>query len=213
MGDQIKNLGVDVILNGLSITALYAVVRRLPRSWPAWGTAVSVVFRMIGALIWPVFIAPLFNKYTPLTDARIRDPILRLARANGIETSKVYVVDASRQSTRVSANVSGILGTERITLNDNLLRRCTLPEIASVMGDEMGHYVLHHVYQSVVFLTLVIVAGFAVLRAGFAWAAARWGQRWGSGASTIRPDSPCWRSSSRPPLCPDAGPQHLHPGR
>jgi STE24 endopeptidase len=47
------------------------------------------------------------------------------------------------------------------------------------MGHEMGHYVLHHVYMAVMFLTLVIVAGFALLRSGFAWAAARWGERWG----------------------------------
>jgi len=179
LGDQAKALGVGVVLGGLLATALYGVVRRLPRSWPALGSAVAVLFLIIAALIAPVFIFPLFNKFTPLTDARFRDPILRLARTNGIEASKVYVVDASRQTTRVSANVSGILGTQRITLNDNLLRCCTLPEIESVMGHEMGHYVLHHVYMFVVFFTLVIVAGFALLRSGFAWAAARWGERWG----------------------------------
>jgi Zn-dependent protease with chaperone function len=79
----------------------------------------------------------------------------------------------------VSANVSGILGTERISLNDNLLRRCTLPEVAAVMGHEMGHYVLHHVYMFVLFYTLVIVAGFAILQRGFHWAMRRWGDRWG----------------------------------
>jgi STE24 endopeptidase len=179
LGDQAKSLMVDVVLGGLSVTVLYGVVRRLPRSWPPVGAAVAIVFLIFGALIGPVFIAPLYNKYTLLSDARIRDPILRLARANGIETSKVYVVDASRQTTEVSANVSGILGTQRITLNDNLLRRCTLPEIESVMGHEMGHYVLHHVYQFVVFFTLVIVTGFALLHRGFIWAAARWGERWG----------------------------------
>jgi STE24 endopeptidase len=179
LGDEAKSLAVDVVLGGLSVTVLYGVVRRLPRTWPALGAAVAIAFLIFGALIGPVFIAPLFNKYTPLSDARIRDPILRLARANGIEANKVYVVDASRQTTRVSANVSGILGTQRITLNDNLLRRCTLPEIALVMGHEMGHYVLHHVYQFVVFFTLVIAAGFAFLRWGFGWAAARWGERWG----------------------------------
>jgi STE24 endopeptidase len=168
-----------LVLGGLTVTVLYGVVRRLPRSWPALGAAVAIAFLVFGALIGPVFIAPLFNKYTPLSDPRIRDPILRVARANGIEASKVYVVDASRQTTRVSANVSGILGTQRITLNDNLLRRCTLPEIESVMGHEMGHYVLHHVYQSVVFFTLVIAAGFALLRWAFVWVAARWGERWG----------------------------------
>jgi STE24 endopeptidase len=177
--DQVKALLIDVILGGLVVAALYAVVRRLPRTWPIWGAAACVLFVVIGALIGPVFVAPLFNKYTPLTDARIRDPILRLARTNGIETDKVYVVDASRQSTRVSANVSGILGTERISLNDNLLRRCTLPEVAAVMGHEMGHYVLHHVYMFVLFYTLVIVAGFAILQRGFLWAMRRWGDRWG----------------------------------
>jgi STE24 endopeptidase len=179
LGDQAKALGVGAVFGGLLATALYGVVRRLPRGWPALGSAVAVLFLIIGALIAPVFIAPLFNKYTLLSDARIRDPILRLARANGIEASKVYVVDASRQTTRVSANVSGVLGTERITLNDNLLRRCTLPEIESVMGHEMGHYVLHHVYTGIVFFTLVIIGGFALLRSGFAWATARWGEHWG----------------------------------
>jgi len=125
-----------------------------------------------------VFIAPLFNKYTLLTDTRVREPILRLAHANGIAADKVYVVDASRQSTRISANVSGLLGTERITLNDNLLHHATLPEIEAVMGHEMGHYVLHHIPQFIIFLALIIVAGIALLRAGFAWAVGRWGERW-----------------------------------
>lgn len=179
MRDQLVGLALNLLLGGLSVALLYAVVRRLPRSWPAWGALVAVALSIVTFLIAPVFIAPLFNKYTPLTDARIRDPILRLARANGIAVDRVYVVDASRQTTRISANVSGILGTQRISLNDNLLRRCTLPEIQAVMGHEMGHYVLHHVYQTVLFFALVIVTGFVVLRGGFAWAAARWGQRWG----------------------------------
>jgi STE24 endopeptidase len=158
---------------------LYAVVRRLPRSWPIWGAAVSVLVLVVGTLIGPVFIAPLFNRYTLLTDPHVREPILRLARTNGIAANRVYVMDASRQTTRVSANVSGLLGTERITLNDNLLRRATLPEIESVMGHEMGHYVLYHIYSAIIFFALIILAAFAVLRFGFAWAMARWGARWG----------------------------------
>jgi STE24 endopeptidase len=138
-----------------------------------------MVFLVIVAVIAPVYIAPLFNRYTPLADPRIRDPILRMAHANGIAVDRVYVMDASRQTTRISANVSGLLGTERITLNDNLLRRGTLPEIEAVMGHEMGHYVLGHVYQFLIFFALVVLAGFAVLRVGFAWAVARRGERWG----------------------------------
>jgi len=102
-----------------------------------------------------------------------------MARANGISVDRVYVVDASRQSTRVSANVSGLLGTERITLNDNLLRRASLPEIEAVMGHEMGHYVQHHAYQGIVFFGVLILGGFALLQYGFARAIERRGARWG----------------------------------
>jgi STE24 endopeptidase len=179
MRDQLVALAVTLVLGGLLVVALYGVVRRFPRAWPALGAGTMVVFVILGALIFPVFIAPLFNRYTLLADARVREPILRMARANGIAVDRVYVMDASRQSTRISANVSGLLGTQRITLNDNLLRRSSLPEIEAVMGHEMGHYVLHHVYEAIVFFTLLIVAGFALLRLGFAWAAARWGERWG----------------------------------
>jgi STE24 endopeptidase len=177
--DQAVGLVVSLVLGGAAIATLYAVLRRLPRSWPMWGAVVSIAFLVFGAVIAPVFIAPLFNRYTPLSEPSIREPILRLARANGVAADNVWVVDASRQSTRISANVSGLFGTERITLNDNLLRRASLPEIEAVMGHEIGHYVLHHVYDFIVFLTLVVLGGFALLRWGFDWTIRRWGTRWG----------------------------------
>jgi STE24 endopeptidase len=139
---------------------------------------VAILFQMILILISPVFIAPMFNKYTPLTDARIRDPILRIARQNGISATNVYQVDASRQSKRISANVSGFLGTERITLNDNLLNRCSPQAVLAVMGHEMGHYVLNHLYKLVTFFAIEAVVFFAVLRRGLAWSLARWGEQW-----------------------------------
>jgi STE24 endopeptidase len=90
----------------------------------------------------------------------------------------VYEVDESRQSNRVSANVSGFLGSERISLNDNLLNRCTPEEIQTTMGHEMGHYVLNHIYKSIVFFALVLLAGFAFLNWSLNWSIARWGERW-----------------------------------
>jgi STE24 endopeptidase len=178
LGDELKGLTVGVVLGGLLMMALYGVVRRLPGSWWVWGAMVSVLFFMALLLIAPVYLAPLFNTYTKLNDPRVKEPILSMARANGIPATEVYVVDASRQSTRVSANVSGFLGTERITLNDNLLKRCSLEEIEAVMGHEMGHYVLHHAYKGALFFGVVIVLGFAYLRAASSWALARWGDKW-----------------------------------
>ena len=105
--DQAVALAVTLVLGGLAVVILYEVLRRFPRAWPVLGGAVSLLFIVIGALIAPVFIAPLFNRYTLLTDVRIRERVLRMAHANGVAVDRVYVMDASRQTTRISANVSG----------------------------------------------------------------------------------------------------------
>jgi STE24 endopeptidase len=179
VGDQLKGLLVAAVLGGLAVVGIYAVVRRATRTWWAWGSAVALAFLAIAIVIAPVYIAPLFNTYTPLQDPAVKEPILRLARANGIPATDVYVFDASRQTTRISANVSGLFGTERISLNDNLLNRCSLPEIEAVMAHEMGHYVLHHSITLLVEIGIVVVLGFAFLSWSFARVEARWGRRWG----------------------------------
>jgi STE24 endopeptidase len=157
---------------------LFGVVRRLQRTWWIWGAAVSTLFVVFVALIAPVFLIPIFNKVTRLDDPKVTRPILSLARANGIPARDVFEIDASRQSTRMSANVTGFAGTLRITLNDNLLRRASPEEIQAVMGHEMGHYVLNHVYKGILFFLVVIVVFFAFLRRGLEWSLRRWGEKW-----------------------------------
>ena len=178
LGDQLKGLAVGLVFGGLLMMALYGIVRRLPRTWWIWGAVTSLVFLTFFALIAPVYVAPLFNKYTRLEDPAIRDPILSMARANGISAKDVYVQDASRQSTRISAFVTGFLGTERIVLNDNLLKRCSVAEIESVMGHEMGHYVMHHAYKGLMFFGIIMVLAFAFLSRSSEWALKRWGDKW-----------------------------------
>ena len=179
IGEEGKALLLGIFLGGILIVALYGVARKFPRTWNVWGAAVGIFFIVIGILIAPVFIVPLFNKVTPLTDARIRDPILSMARANGIEANDVFVVDASKQSKRVSANVSGLGNTMRITLNDNLLNRSSPEAIEAVMGHEMGHYVLNHVYKGITFFTILIVLLFTFIKWAFGWTMKRWGGTWG----------------------------------
>jgi STE24 endopeptidase len=178
MRDQAVGLGVGVVLGAILLVPLFGLVRRLGRNWWVWGAIVMMVFVAFVSLIAPVYISPLFNKYTTLTDARVKDPILSMARANGIPARDVYEFDASKQSNRVSANVSGFAGTLRISLNDNLLKRCTLPEIETTMGHEMGHYVLNHAYKGLVMFGVVIVIGFAFLNWGINYGLARWGGEW-----------------------------------
>jgi STE24 endopeptidase len=179
--ERITALAVALVILGPLLVVLYAVFRRAPRTWWIWGSVVSLSTLALTSLIAPVFIMPLFNDYRPLSVPELKDPILAMARANGIPADEVYEFDASRQSKRISANVSGILGTMRISLNDNLLSRCTLQEIRSVMGHEMGHYVLNHVYEGLLFFGVLLLLGFAFLRWGYRAAQRRWGERWGIG--------------------------------
>jgi STE24 endopeptidase len=177
--DQAVMLGIAIILGSILMVPLFGLVRRLGKNWWVWAAVTVLVFAAFGGLIAPVYIAPLFNKYTKLEDPTIKDPILSMARANGIPATDVYEFDASRQSNRVSANVSGFANTLRISLNDNLLKRCTLPEIETTMGHEMGHYVMNHIYKGLVMNGLVVVIGFAFLSWGISFALSRWGEAWG----------------------------------
>ena len=179
MSEQLIGLAVALVLGAILIVPLFGLVRRLGKTWWVWGAALMIVFTAFVSLIAPVYIAPLFNQYKTLEIAKVRDPILSMARANGIPATHVYEFDASRQSNRVSANVSGFASTLRISLNDNLLNRCTLPEIETTMGHEMGHYVLNHAYKGLVMFGVVIVIGFAFLNWGIGFALARWGEAWG----------------------------------
>lgn len=179
LADQFKGLAVGLVLGTVALVVLYAVIRKTARRWWLWGTGAALVFMMLTATLAPVYIAPLFNTYKSLPESPLKEQILSLARANGIPATDVYGFDASRQSKRISANVSGMFGTTRISLNDNLLDRGSPAEIKAVLGHEMGHYVLNHVYKGVVFFGIVILVGFAFVQWGFEQAYRRWGERWG----------------------------------
>jgi STE24 endopeptidase len=177
--ERLIGLTIAIIAAIVGFAVLYAVFRKAQRTWWLWGTAVAFIFLVVSMLIAPVLIEPLFNTYKPLSDPRISEPILAMARANEVPVKQVFEVDVSRQTHRISANVSGILGTARIALNDNLLKQCTLSEIRAVMAHEMGHYVLNHAFKLILYFTLLIAGGFAFARLLFNVAVQRWGAKWG----------------------------------
>ena len=178
MGDEGKALLVNIVLGGLAAVLLFAIVRKLRKTWWIWGSIAAFALAVMAVAIGPVFLQPIFNKVTRLNDPKITVPILRMAHANGIPANDVYQIDASRQTTRMSANVSGFASTMRITLNDNLLRRGSPEEIQSVMGHEMGHYVLNHIPKFLFFLSVVILISFSYLYWGLGWALKALGARW-----------------------------------
>ena len=177
--DMAKDIGINLLVVPLIVMAIYAVIRRFPRNWWIAATGVIAAFFAFGMLLGPVYIAPLFNTYTELPAGPVRDRIVAMAKSKNIPAEHIYLFDASKQSKAISANVSGIGPTMRISLNDNLLNRSTPQEIAAVMGHEMGHYVLNHVWWGLAFFSaLAALVMFLVSRIAPALIA-RYGARWG----------------------------------
>lgn len=172
-------LGVGLVTGAIFFAIIYAVIRKSPKRWWLWGTLATTVLSGVMILVAPVFIEPLINKYTPMQAGPVRDEILRIAHEQKIPTNDVYVVDASKQTKRISANVAGIGPTIRIALNDNLLNRSNLAGIKAVMGHEMGHYKLHHIQKLLVYLTLLSLAGFLITYWAVPKLLARHGDQWG----------------------------------
>jgi STE24 endopeptidase len=178
LGDFGIQAAITLVTAVLFLPVLYAVMRRTRESWWVWGAGLAIAFQILVLVIYPVFIAPLFNHYTPLPGGPVKARILSLARANDVPAENVWLVDASRQTNRISANVSGFLGTTRITLNDNLLKQSSPDEVLAVMGHEIGHYTMGHTVRLLLLMGLVTLVGFAFVNAGFLAACDVFGGQW-----------------------------------
>lgn len=161
-GEQLVSLAVSLVIGALLVALLYAVLRKVGENWWGWATGVALAFMVLGIAVAPVFVEPLFNTYKPVPEGPVKTAVLTMARANGVPVDNVYVFDASRQTTRVSANVSGLFGTAAVRLNDNLLDRSSEAEIRAVMGHEIGHYAMNHIPKSIVMYGVIFALGFGI---------------------------------------------------
>jgi STE24 endopeptidase len=182
MGEFLREWAIAAAIGigffALVAAGIYQLVRRVRERWTWWATAVTAVLILFVFMVQPVVVAPLFNDYQPLPAGEVRESILALARDSEIPVYNVYWFDASRQTKRISANVSGLGGTARISLNDNLMNETSLPEIRAVMGHEMGHYRLHHGLWLAAGFTLALGFGYYVVNRSFGRFQRRHGERW-----------------------------------
>lgn len=160
--DEAKAAGIGLVLGTLALWLLYAVLRRTPRAWWLWGWAVSMIFVVAAQAVAPVYLVPVFYKVSRLPEGGQRSDILNLAKAHGVPSDDVYVIDASKNTKTIGANVSGLLGTTRITLLDTLLARCGRDEVLFVVGHEMGHYVLYHIWKGIAAIGVALFLAFAL---------------------------------------------------
>lgn len=177
--EQAMLLGMSTIMGAVALAIIFAVIRKAPRTWWIWGAGVTSALLVFTVLISPVFIAPVFNTYQPMPNSPLRTEILEMARSQGVPADDVFVFDASRQTDRISANVSGLGPTVRISLNDNLLNGAGPAEVKAVMGHELGHYVLGHVPRLLITMTVLFFGLFLLVWFVSPRILARYGPHWG----------------------------------
>jgi len=179
--DEMKGLGLGVLFLGVvPIGALgYWVIAKSPRRWWLWLAVVLSPVLVMGVLLQPLVIDPVFNKFTPLKDKRLERKILDLAEKAGIPGRRVFEVDRSAQTKKINAYVSGFGASQRIVLWDTTLKGMNEDEILFVMGHEMGHYVLGHIWKGILFSVGLMVLLFYLSHLFTGWAIARFGGRWG----------------------------------
>ena len=160
IAQQAIALGVFAVLVGLFFAGVYALLRRAGPRWWVWSGGLTAGALAFFLLLAPVFIEPLFNEYRPVPPGEVRDALVVMAEESGVPTDRIFVYDGSRQSNNFTANVSGVAGSARIAISDVAFRGASLDEVKAVTGHEIGHYVLHHVWRSVIVLSLLAILVF-----------------------------------------------------
>ncbi|HKW44358.1 MAG TPA: M48 family metallopeptidase [Candidatus Eremiobacteraceae bacterium] len=145
-GDWVKGAVLTAVVGGLVCAGFVRLVARASRRWPVFAALIAAPLVLLGSAIYPIFIAPIFNHYTPLADSPLTRSILALAQRNGIDAKVVYEYDMSRQTNEGNAYVAGIGPVERIAIGDTLLRDLKPDEVLYVVAHEMGHYELGHLW-------------------------------------------------------------------
>jgi len=180
--DWAKGEAVEVVIGVLLTWILYAAIRRRPRTWwlHFWLAAVPLI--ILGAVVEPLIVEPLFFKFTPLENSQphLTERIEQVAGRAGLEIprSRIFNMNASSKMKAVNAYVSGLGATRRVVVWDTSLQHMTEDEILFVFGHEMGHYVLGHVLDGILFSCAVLLIFLYIAYRLLNWMLTRWGETW-----------------------------------
>jgi STE24 endopeptidase len=157
LGDSFKSLMVGSLIGFLFLWLPYLALKKSPKRWWLYVGIGTIPFLFLFIIIAPIWIAPLFNDFGPMKDKVLEQKILVLADKAGIQGSKVFEVNKSVDTKQVNAYVTGFMDTKRIVLWDTIIDKMSEKELLFVMGHEMGHYVLGHVWKTVFFLSFLML--------------------------------------------------------
>lgn len=179
--DRARSTAISAGIAAVAAVVFFGVVRWQPRTWWLWGWAAFTLLTAAMSFLWPVLIAPLFNRFTPLPEGPLRTRVVTLGREAGVDVGEVYVIDASKRSSIENAYVAGLGSTKQMVLFDTLIEADDEDATAFVVAHELGHQVEAHVVKNVAIASVGMLIGFGAL----AWLAQSPGVLSWAGASSI----------------------------
>jgi STE24 endopeptidase len=169
VSDFIKNTLISAVLLALLLAPLLALILYAPATWWFWAWLFFALFQLLILWLYPIVIAPLFNKYEPIRDDGLKDRIIALMEKAGLRIEGVYQVDASRRSRHSNAYFTGIGKTKRIVLFDTLIGSHSAEEILSILAHEVGHWKMKHILKQLLFIEAASFIVFYVLYRLLEW--------------------------------------------
>lgn len=179
LSNSLISLLISLVVGSLFLWIPYLLLRKSPRRWWLYTSILLIPFIFLAVLVTPVWINPLFNNFGDMKDKQLEAKILALADRAGIEGSRVYEVDKSADTNAVNAYVTGFMSTKRIVLWDTILKKLDERELLFVMGHEMGHYVLGHVWKGILFSIILIFITLFLAYKTSDFLVNRYGAHWG----------------------------------
>jgi STE24 endopeptidase len=169
VADLFKGMLLSLLLGAPLIFVILLLMERAGAIWWVYAWLVWVAFTLFVTWAWPTFIAPLFNKFSPLTDETLKQRTEALLERCGFSSKGVFVMDGSRRSVHGNAYFTGVGRNKRIVFFDTLVERLQVPEIEAVLAHELGHFKLHHVRSRLLLSLGIGLAGLALLGALAQW--------------------------------------------
>ena len=161
--DLVKTVLLVALLGVPLVAAILWLMSQAGAYWWLYAWLVWMSFSLVMIWAYPAFIAPLFNKFSPLQDAALRERIEALLQRCGFHSKGVYVVDGSRRSSHGNAYFTGFGRNKRIVFYDTLLESLNADEVEAVLAHELGHFKRNHINKSLMLSSAISLAGFAVL--------------------------------------------------
>jgi STE24 endopeptidase len=161
--DLLKGLLLGALLGLPLLWVILQLMNSAGTMWWLYAWAIWLGFSLLISWAWPIFIAPLFNKFTPLADAALAERIGQLLTCCKFSSAGVFVMDGSARSTHGNAYFTGLGRNKRIVFFDTLMSRLSPSEIEAVLAHELGHYSLHHIRKGLILSSVLTLVAFAAL--------------------------------------------------